>query len=306
VAFTGGNPSDPLPWAEATGHTPPPEEGAESVAADPLPPTPAPAVCGPDVVAPCVVCKITSETIMTQPLDRARTDIGVGERVTLTFSLGNATWTASAGSLSSATGASVVFTAPGTAQAVTITATGGGCTASIAFAIIAPSDVRMTRIATVHVPAPGAAAGAGTNRIGMDTRIFVLPDTVNFHRVEYLEDEVNNVATGVYACATGTGHFPAVTPFPGTTRVVPRFGTRIDANDSVRSPWCNFGSAQGDGRVTWLIPWRYRVRGRTTYHKFATIPQVCTSALAGAGALRARKARATARANFAGAPTGVW
>jgi len=138
----------------------------------------------------------------------------------------------------------------------------------------------------------------------MNTRIYFLPDTVNFHRVEYLEDEINCTATGVYSCGNNTGHFPATTPFPGTTRVTPGRGTRIDADDHIRSPWCNWGRVQGDGRVTWRIPWRYRVRGRQTFRRFATVRQLITSTAA--GALRARKARATARANFGDAATGTW
>ena len=294
-------PSDPSPQAEATG--PAPAQGepeAEPDAPAPAPPAPAPApqpeVCGPDAVGPCLECEITSETVMTQPADRARRDIGVGERVRLTFSLGNANWriTSGRGTLSSNAGATVVYRAPNTAQPVTISATGGGCTNSITLSIIAPTDVRMTRIATLHE--------TNTHKIGMSTRIFFLPDTVNFHRVEYLEDEVNNRATGVYSCINGTGHFPATTPFPGTTRVVAGFGTRIDANDEIRSGFCNFGATRGDGEVAWRIPWRYRVRGGSTFRRFATIRQVCTSAAA--GQLRARKARASARANFSQA--GTW
>ena len=82
----GSNPGDPLPYAEATGNAPS-DGGSDAESA------PAPAVSAPGAVAPCVQCTITSETIMTQPADRARLNIGVGERVRLTFSLGNANWT---------------------------------------------------------------------------------------------------------------------------------------------------------------------------------------------------------------------
>jgi hypothetical protein len=285
----GSNPGDPLPYAEATGQAPA-DGGSDPESAPP------PAVSAPGAVSPCVQCTIASETVMTQPDDRARRNIGVGERVRLTFSLGNANWTITAGhgALSSASGTTVVLTAPGVAQSVTVSATGGGCTATIDFSIIAPNDVRMTRIDTLHQQ--------NTHKIGMHTRIFFLPDTVNFHRVEYLEDEVMCTATGIWTCINNTGHGPATTPFPGTTRVVAGYGTRIGANDMVRSGWCNGGTTQADGRISWPIPWKYRVQGLTTYHPIRTVTQVCTSNAA--GQLRANKAHASASATFAGA--GTW
>src|SRR5437016_4289373 len=92
----GSNPADPSPWAEATGHAPVGDEssgGPEPESPPPgAPPPVATAVCAPGSAAPCVTCQITSETAMTEPADRARRNLGVGERVKLTFSLGNANW----------------------------------------------------------------------------------------------------------------------------------------------------------------------------------------------------------------------
>lgn len=281
-------PADPQtgqPAGQAVGG---PTEDSEEPTTEPAPS----GVCAPGGSAPCVTCRITSETVMTEPANRARTDLGIGERVNLTFSLGNANWTITAGqgSLSSPTGASVVYTAPPTAQQITISATGGGCTAVINFNVIAPNRVRMRVDEVLH--------NANTTKIGMWTRVFFLPDTVNFHRVQYIEDEQMCTANGVYACNNNTGHFPNPSPLSATTHVVAGFGTRMRF-DQVRSGFCAGGTTQADGRITFRgIPTKCRVRGTVPWLLVERVRQQCTSAAAGAGPLRARKAGAVAGRNF--------
>src|SRR5260221_1480776 len=90
-----------------------------------------------------VVCSITSLTVANVPSTRARTKVGVGEAVTLTFSDGSASWTTTAWSLSATTGSSVTWTAPQDAASVTITAKGDKWTATIAFSVMKPSGVRI-------------------------------------------------------------------------------------------------------------------------------------------------------------------
>ncbi len=64
---------------------------------------------------------IKSETVLNSPGSRERTSIGVGEKVNLTHSSGNAgtVWVATDGILSSNKGAKVVYTAPDKAKKVT-------------------------------------------------------------------------------------------------------------------------------------------------------------------------------------------
>src|SRR5262249_49282106 len=90
----------------------------------------------PKPVPPTPPEKITSLTIFEQPGARTRTTIGVGEQVFLTHSPGGATWTTTAGTVSPGTGTIVIFTAPDTAQTVTVT----GGAATIAFTVISPAD----------------------------------------------------------------------------------------------------------------------------------------------------------------------
>lgn len=256
-------------------------------------------VSAPSATAPCVTCEITSETVMTQPEPRTRTDIGVGERVRVTFSLGDAHWTLSGeGHLSSEDGATITYRAPSTAQTVTLTATGSGCTATISFNIIAPSDVRMRRRDTLH--------RLNTVSIGMHTDIFILPDTVNFHAIDIREVDVGLVASGVFAPLAGRGHIRNPPSGVGsavsaTTTWRAGFGTKIDGIDNIILGFLATPPAAAAGRGEWTIPWQYALHGGT-FRRFATVHQVHTCDAA--GNLRASKARAVATATFATASSG--
>jgi hypothetical protein len=264
-----------------------------------------PSVPAPGAVAPCVTCEITSETVRTQPPDRARTDIGVGERVRVTFSLGEADWTlAGGGNLSSDTGATIVYRAPSTAQSVTLTATGGGCTANKTFNIIAPTGVRMRRRDTLH--------RINCVLIGMHTDLFILPDTVNFHAIDVRELDSALAASGVFAPLGAIGHISGVVPPGGpggaasaTTTVRPEFGTKIDGIDTIFLGFYSAtptGPAAAVGRGSWTIPWQYALHGGT-FRRFETLHQVQTCNAA--GALAASKARALASANVTTASSGT-
>jgi len=236
---------------------------------------------------------------MTQPSDRARTTIGVGERVRITFSLGEADWTlAGEGFLSAPSGQTIVYRAPSTAQTVTLTATGGGCTATKQLTIIAPTGVRMRRIDTLH--------RQNQILIGMHTEIFIQPDTVNFHAIEVREVDVGLAATGVFATMAGNGHINNPPSGEGSavgalTTVRAGFGTKIDGIDNCILGWLNNSPAAGNGRGEWTIPWKYALRGGT-FRRFTTVHQVHSCDVA--GALRASKARAVATANITDASSG--
>ena len=123
---------------------------------------------------------------MTSPGLRTRTDIGVGEEVKLTHTPGSASWTKTAGTLSATTGDSVVFSAPDTAQTVTVT----GGTATIRFNVFAPNGVRMDRLGKT-----GVQHEIGHADSGIQTQPFLLPDNVNFTNVAYHELNVSAKVT---------------------------------------------------------------------------------------------------------------
>jgi hypothetical protein len=231
---------------------------------------------------------------MTEPANRARTRLGVGERVRVTYSLGAATWTkAGDGDLSSASGATITFTAPNTAGTTTLTATGSGCSKNIAFTIVAPNSVHMTRLHPHQVEHNQTYAN-----IGMLTNIYLGPDDVNFHNVQFLEMEIGCTADGVYACQNGQGHHPNANGLGATTHVAAGNGTAMNANDHVYSgccpnpcvPWV----APQTGREHWPIPWKWRVGAAGAWNNLTTVDQ--RVACEASGRLTADKAGAQAQA----------
>jgi hypothetical protein len=232
---------------------------------------------------------ITSETVEPSPAPRTRTTIGVGEEVTLTHAPGNATWTASAGALSGAFGVSVTWTAPDTTQTVTVTASA----ASITFNVIAPSQVNMDR-----APGTGVKHTLNSADSGIQTRVFLGPDTVNFSKVTYHEMDVPGVPTaGAYSCNTfSTGHCGAggAGPCPNiamTSAVFPAFGTLAARGDCAYSGHCGGSPPFTPGSITLTIPYEYRV-GTGPFRNFRTVTQRHSLA-ANASTLTTTKAGAT-------------
>jgi hypothetical protein len=228
---------------------------------------------------------------MAEPPDRARTRMAVGERVRVTYSLGGAEWTiAGDGELSATSGATVTFTAPDRAGSVTLTATGSGCSASITFTIVEPSIVRMVKKFT---SATRVRHTLNMPDVGIITNIFIAPSDVNFHRIQWIELEVNFSATGLYACNRpgGNGHFPNPNPLGMTTHVQERVGTAAAANDNIYSGHCGIPwSAPLTGSMVYPIPWRWRVGGSGSFRPLQTVNQrhtvdaagLCTATKAGA------------------------
>lgn len=224
---------------------------------------------------PCAKAKITSKTFATAPANRARTKLGVGEEVKLTFSLGKADWTASKGKLSPKKGAGVTFTAPDRAASVTIKAVGSGCTAAITFTVVEPSSVNMRR-------RPGTGVKHTNNRpdSGMQTEIYIFPDNVCFYNMEFLEDEINAVDTGVYALMTDKGHHPNTNFLGCSMTVVSGLGTKANAFDTCYSGYPAAAPPYAPGSRVFNIPWKFRV-GSGTAKKFAAARQQHTLAADG-------------------------
>jgi hypothetical protein len=228
--------------------------------------------------------------VMEEPPDRARTKMAVGERVRVTYSLGAATWTAAGGGTFSATeGATVTFTAPNTAGSVTLTATGGGCTQTITFTVVEPNGVRMHK----KFNAGHIQHTANMPDIGTLCNIFLAPADVNFHRVQFLELEIGQTATGVYACLNGSGHGPNPNGLGATTHVNAGVGTFMAATDHVYSGHCGVAYVAGTtGTEHFAIPWQWRVGGAGAFKTFTTAHQrvncsnvgLCTITKAGAQA----------------------
>jgi peptidoglycan hydrolase-like protein with peptidoglycan-binding domain len=234
----------------------------------PTPPKPAPA---PPKPAPPQ--SIASETVALTPGARTRTKIGVGEEVKLTHSPGSAAWTTTGGTLSAASGVTVILTAPDTAQRITVTAG----TTTLAFDVLAPDSVSMNR-------EPGTGVKHTLNRAdsGIQTRIFLGPDTVNFNKVIYHELDVAGTVTspGAFSCNPasgghcGAGGGGAACPdLLLTTEVVAGKGTRAVRGDCAYSGDCGTSPPIPPGSLTLSIPYEYKV-GAGAFHRFAIVAQV--------------------------------
>lgn len=268
-------PPPTVPGAPAGGGTPPP------------PPPPVPA---------CTGCSATSQTISTQPANRARTTVGVGEEVDLDGGSGACavtTWTLSGpGRLSTTSGSTTRFTAADRAGSATITGTcSHGTTTTITFTVVEPSGLRMRRA--------DASGGNGhtVNRpdSGMRLEIFLLPDTVCFYNVDWSELDCPCAASGVYAAFNGVGHDANASSkaFSGSQTVVSGFGTKMNALDHAYSGDTGLTAPFTPGQLQFNIPNRFKV-GTGAWKNFTT--NVQTSSLAADGnTLATTKGTATSR-----------
>lgn len=219
--------------------------------------------------------RLTSQTNATAPSNRARTSVGVGERVRLTArgAVGAVTWTKTGNSvLSSSSGSSVTLSADDRAETTTVTARDGacGCTAPLTFRVIEPSGVQMER---------GSGTGLwhryGFASVGILNDVFITPDTVSFENIEVSEGDAVGVVTGFFV---GTrldgmhhaGHGAGVwVPVGGP---IAGHGSHVRGQDTAQSGNCSFRTPFAPGTFDWPIPWTFRV-GTGTPKSFTTVHQ---------------------------------
>ena len=229
--------------------------------------------------------------------------LGVGEEVDLTFSLGAATWNANDGRLVSR-GSSARFTAPPIGESVTVTAVGSGCTATITFTIIEPNAV-----VQIRKPDGGIKHTQARPDVGIQTVPYLMPDTVSFYNVEWLEDEVFSTNTGVYALypnnPTWRGHHPNASVLGCSDTVVTGKGTKTNAVDNLYSGDHGDAAPFAAGSASWPIPWKYQVSAAamggtaSPLKQIAIATQVVTLAAAASG----DQALTITKAGAAGATT---
>jgi hypothetical protein len=222
------------------------------------------------------------------PAPRTRTTIGVGEEVALAHKPGSAAWTTTAGTLSAANGTIVILTAPDTAQTVTVTAGA----ATLAFDVIAPTDVHMDPLGTAIRHTVNHAD------LGIATQPFLLPDTVNFLNVIYHEMNVGAVVTdpGAFSCLAGRVHCrnvalgAACADIRLTDTVTAGKGTQAAGFDCAYSGDCQQTAPFTPGSITFAIPYEYKV-GAGPFRQFRIVDHVSALA-ADASTLTADKAGA--------------
>jgi hypothetical protein len=157
---------------------------------------------------PATLPEITNQCVATTPTNRARTIVGVGEEVVLGLAgapPGICAWSASAGSLSNATGTRTLFTAPSNAMMATVTVTlPGGQSLRRDFTVLEPGGVDHSDLLEVY------DFDEGESGAGMYCRVYLGPTNVSFYRVQLMEVATNAASiTGYYADSRNALNPPA-------------------------------------------------------------------------------------------------
>jgi hypothetical protein len=208
---------------------------------------------------------LVSQCVAPIPVNLARTNIGVGELVNLSFNPDlpsnstNIIWSTTAGSLSATNGVTDLFTAPDNATNVTITATVGNIPVNLYFQILAP-----TSYANVKIISAENDFGTGNAGAGMNIDVWIGPTNVSFYQVEIME--VGEIATNA------TGYFANTNTWPANRLDHSQHGANewipLGFDNSVGSDQAGSGPCSppwSPGNFTWPIPadWKVGVDGST-------------------------------------------
>ncbi|HEX3876977.1 MAG TPA: hypothetical protein VHW24_08325 [Bryobacteraceae bacterium] len=232
----------------------------------------------------CQTCQITSETKAKVPRDRLRKKLGIGEKVKLTFSLGSANWyfvyptdvglppskspgdarpsdyaisipdvtVPTWGGLSNDSGSHTEYTAPAIApnSAVTIAATGSGCTATITFEIVEPQYIKIKN-------ADGSDGYSTHERLKQSTgflgEIYCFPEDVSFENCWFKEKET---------CARPSGDWVRLLTVNGKLSCLPHRAS-TEARRIKRPEDDQSGSpADGLDHISFTNPDRYLINGK--------------------------------------------
>ena len=254
------------PFDRARGQVPPPQmpppapEPAPAAPPPQVPPVPAPAP-EPEPAAPAkpapkpgpgaAKLTITPETKFAAPdgSGRERTDIGVGEEVTLTGSA-SGNWTGSGGSpLALANNATFHWTAPNRQADVTIKLAAAGEEATVALKVIEPADL-ITGTRTDVIAIPVGTAGAGMHLI-FDYH----PKSVSFGNVEAKEvsGDATNI-TGYYA-----KHFAKADLHHDSGDTFTRIKENNDDSATDEASTQDTAKPYEKGSFDWVIPNHFKV-----------------------------------------------
>lgn len=213
-----------------------------------------------------LVYKIATETVATKPADRKRTNLGVGEEVSLTFkpSAVSVSWSVenSKGSIFPASGATATYTAHDEAATANVKADFKGVSETTVFTVVEPAGETATK---TDLSWPAGVQGAG-----MDIVVTTTPTDVSFSNVEVLEvDKGTSNVTGYFQQPPSS----ALTHQPNTSWVKLNDENKWEdaaAFYSWPSPWYA-GTYQWDIDVHWRV-----VGGSGAGKKFATRTQLHT------------------------------
>ncbi len=195
-----------------------------------------------------------------------RTNLGVGEQVTLSFSQTvpvPLTWTTTAGGVDQFGN----FTAPSNAcsATVTVTASNGATLSFPTFTVFAPSGYDHAVITSTHKPFNFTVYEAGA---AMHQNVWIAPTSVSFYRVQMMEvGEDASGNTGYFAYGVNPEYFTTSDLSHKNHGAGHWFGPLSENNefsdDCSSGPW--FQPWEGGGGFTWNIPvcWKIGDNGQT-------------------------------------------
>jgi hypothetical protein len=203
---------------------------------------------------------MTSETVATQPQDRKRKRLGVGEDVNLTLkpsSLPSPTWvlngTQGTSQLSPLAGITSVLTAGERACTPSTEATILGELVKIEFDVIEPTGVTMDQ-----EQGTGVWHIQGKPSAGFKGRPFITPVDVSFIKIEVREGQCAGIGTGYYAYQNGLNHPDGA--WVGVVSGSANNPSKVNGVDTIRSG-ANGAAVPAIGSFDWPIPWLFRVAG---------------------------------------------
>jgi hypothetical protein len=228
---------------------------------------------------------LVSQCVATTPANQARTTIGVGEQVTLTFGPGqsvfipiNATWTTTAGGVYPTTGQYTTFTAPSNAppggMTATVTATFAGKSFGVTYTVVPPSGVDHAIIISINNIQGVPTLSSGQAGAQMYLNVYFAPTNVSFYRVAIME--VGEDATNI------SGYFSQWTPYQLGHATADHWTQLNQANvlgdtcaDGPHSTWIPGGG------YTWNIPAGWQVIGSAVTNSLNGWNQVFSLASSG-------------------------
>lgn len=239
--------------------------------------------------------EIETLTVATEPQNRDRKKLGIGEEVKLTLKSPSdavVTWALKSGDHGEVIKplgygpAEALFIASETEKEATVEATltnYGNAKVSVTFDVIRPKTIFFEKVG-----GRGIFWDANNNGIGMELELdwYFGPDDVCFYALEAGETGPNTNVTGWFAKAEHNGHYANMyheewigaevlrrAPMPPITNsnnngllsktVVKGKGTKGSRPDTATAGASQPPSIDSAGRFEWPIEWKWRVKGKT-------------------------------------------
>jgi hypothetical protein len=233
---------------------------------------PKPDVCPADSLTGCLT--VSSETVATQPSNRSRRKIGVGEEVKLIASQ-EVEWSHQGPGKIEKIERDYYFIAGAVASKPKVTATSGNQSATMVFDVVAPSEARLKLDCYNHADENPVAS------VEWEGAIHVMPDDVSFYNIEVYEPydpTVKGSTSGYFSYQEGDVHLPAGSSTnhgnktPATNTVVTGFGTLFQHPDTIGAS--SKGTPYSKGSFLWNVPWNYVLKSDLkTPYRFDVVAQ---------------------------------